>query len=137
MLRVFALFEQAGHCDGRGWANVLPPVNRSLRRPLDVRPVRGRHVLADGGKAAASDVTDVTGHALPAMQNFDGASGYPRFQCLPHQPMRHAPWRPLLGCRCRQTHGRHALSLVRRRIPTTLSVKPRYSEQAMSYKKDR
>ncbi|MDB5771801.1 MAG: hypothetical protein JWM42_2175, partial [Burkholderia sp.] len=27
--------------------------------------------------------------------------------------------------------------LVRRRIPTTLSVKPRYSEQAMSYKKDR
>jgi hypothetical protein len=95
MLWMFAFFEQAGYRDSGSRTDVLPPVNQPLRCPFHVRLVCGRHMFWNGTETAASTIADMAGDALPAMENFDGASGDTRFQYLSDQGMRYAIAMPL------------------------------------------
>ena len=56
-----------------GYAQV--PVDELMRRPLQVRPVRGGHVLVRGGVIAASAAQGVTGHALVGLETLHQGLG--------------------------------------------------------------
>jgi hypothetical protein len=82
---MFAFLQQACHCDGSSRADVLAPLNQSLRRPFHMRPVGGRYVISDGTETTASNFADVTGDALHTMEHFNRARCDSCFQYLTDQ----------------------------------------------------
>ena len=77
--------------DGAGVQADRPsPLDQALRRPLGVREVRLRHVLAQGRVCAALVGAHVTGDALAPEEHLDGGGGEARPHAMADQGVRHA-----------------------------------------------
>ena len=87
---MLVVLEDAGDDLTGGQADALAPIDQSLRRPVAVRPVRGRHVLVDRGEAAAATGAGVAGDTIAAHQQLDAAGGDARLQGLADQRVRRA-----------------------------------------------
>ena len=69
LLGVCTVLHLPAHHPGGGRADALTPADELGRRPLQVRPVRGRHVLGHRGEATYLGVAGVGGDALAAQQH--------------------------------------------------------------------
>lgn len=82
--------------DGAGvYADRASPLDQALRRPLGVREVGLRHVLAQGGVGAALVGAQVTRDPLAAEEHFDGGSGEACPHAVADQGVRYAVVMPI------------------------------------------
>ena len=88
VFRVVLLLQQPGDERAGCRADLLPPVDQSLRRPFEMGAVC--HVLDDRGIAAHAVVTGVAGDAAATMQQFDHARRDARIELEADQRVRHA-----------------------------------------------
>jgi len=82
--------------DGAGvHADRASPLDQALRRPLGVREVGLRHVLAQGGVRAALVGAHVARHSDIAMEHLDRGGGEPCPHAVADQGVRHAVVMPI------------------------------------------
>ena len=85
-----AVLELPGHHGGGAHADAPAPVDELGRRPLQVRAVRRRHVLGNGGERPALVAASVAGHALVGCKAFDQRPVTRNSTVRAHEPVRHA-----------------------------------------------
>lgn len=90
VLGVFAGFQQPLDQGCGGHTDAVAPVDQTLWRPLQMRPVGGRQVLIHRGESALVRATQVRRHALAPVQQPYRASRDTGFQRLAHQGLGHA-----------------------------------------------
>ncbi|TSE21191.1 hypothetical protein Taqua_02313 [Tepidimonas aquatica] len=86
---VGAVLHLPAHHGGGGRADALAPGDELGWRPLQVCPVRGRHVLSSRGVRAFAPIERVGGHPLVAVQDFHGGGGDAQLHHLAHQGVGH------------------------------------------------
>jgi len=89
LVGVGAVFHLPAHHGRGGHSYPLAPGSELGRCLLQVRPVRGRHVLRSGGVRTLAEIQDMSFHAFVAMQNFERARRDAQPHHLAHQGVGH------------------------------------------------
>ena len=85
LLGMLAMLHLPAHHGRSGRAHALAPGDELGWRPLQVRPVRGRHVLGRGGVRTPAGIEGMGGHAFVAVQDFHRAGRDAQLDLLAHQ----------------------------------------------------